>query len=205
MGHANRRSGVRPAISQEQFAGLLLKLGREPLESGARYETLRTRLIFYFTRKSLDFPEDLADEVLDRLARRLAEGTEIDSLTGFALGIARFVAQEQASRPFQIQVLEETFFNNIPANSPTESMEERISGMEHCLNRLTTAEVELLERYYLGDGESLIRARKSISETLKILPESVRQRIFSIRRRIRECMERHTARIRTKPESSTHG
>jgi DNA-directed RNA polymerase specialized sigma24 family protein len=205
MGPANRKSGARPGISQEQFAGLLLKLGKEPLESGARYEALRTRLIFYFRRKCLDFPEDLADEVLDRLARRLAEGTEIDSLTAFALGIARFVAQEQASKPFQIQVLEDTFFNNIPADSPTESMEERFSGMEHCLNRMTAADVELLEKYYLGDGESLIRARKSISETLKISPESVRQRIFSIRRRMRQCMERHAARIRTKPESSTRG
>jgi DNA-directed RNA polymerase specialized sigma24 family protein len=205
MGPANRKSGARPAISQQQFAGLLLKLGKEPIESGARYEALRTRLIFYFSRKCLDFPEDLADEVLDRLARRLAEGTEIDSLTAFALGIARFVAQEQLSKPFQIQVQAETFFDNIPANSPTESMEETFSGMEYCLNRMTPADVELLERYYLGDGESLIRARKSISETLKISPEAVRQRIFSIRRRLRQCMEHHTARIRTKPESSNHG
>jgi RNA polymerase sigma factor (sigma-70 family) len=205
MGAAMRKSGARWAINQDQFAGLLLKLANEPLEAAARYEALRAKLIFYFRRKSLDFPEDLADEVLDRLARRLAEGTEIDSLAAFAIGIARFVAQEQASRPFQLQVLEETFFDNIPADSHTESEEERFTGMEHCLNCMPAADVELLEAYYLGDGGSLIRARKSMAEALGISPEAVRQRVFFIRRRLRQCMERHAARIMTKPGSTAHG
>jgi len=200
-----RKAGARQTISEDQFAGLLVKLGDEPLQAAARYEALRTRLIFYFRRRCLDFPEDLADEVLDRLARRLAEGAQIDSLPAFAMGIARFVAQEQVSRPFQLQVQEETFFDNIPAESRTESEEEKFAGMEYCLNSLPAADVDLLETYYLGDGGSLIRARKSIAERLKISPEAVRQRVFFIRRRLRECMERRTARVMPKPESTAPG
>lgn len=204
-GAAMRNASVRNTIRDDQFATLLAKLGDDPLDAGARYEALRTRLIFYFRRRGLDFPEDLADEVLDRLARRLADGAQIDSLAAFAMGIARYVAQEQVSRPFQLQVQDETFFDNIPAESRTESEEEKFAGMEHCLNCMAAADVELLETYYLGDGGNLIRARKSIAERLKISPEGVRQRVFFIRKRLRQCMERRIARVVHKSESTAHG
>jgi len=185
------QSAPRWTITRESFASLLGKLGNNPFESGVRYEALRSRLILYFTRKCMDFPEDLADNVLDRLTRRLSDGTEIASIEAFALGIARHVALEQAGKPFQLQVLEDNFFDNIPAAAPTQSGEEKIAGMERCLKCLAAADAELLESYYLGDGGSLIQARKAIAEKLGVPPAVVRQRVFFIRKRLQKCMERH--------------
>src|SRR6202789_812285 len=89
-------------ITRESFASLLSALGETP-PGGAHYEQLRAKLIFFFSRRLLAFPEDLADEVLDRLAYRLSQHTEIASAEAFALGIARHVAQEQSGRKDQTQ------------------------------------------------------------------------------------------------------
>src|SRR6202021_3190124 len=84
-------------ITPGSFASLLAALGDTP-PGGARYEQLRSKLIFFFSRRLLAFPEDLADEVLDRLAYRLSRHTEIVSAEAFALGIARHVAQAQSGK-----------------------------------------------------------------------------------------------------------
>ncbi|HEX4038808.1 MAG TPA: hypothetical protein VHX37_12180 [Acidobacteriaceae bacterium] len=134
----------------------------------------------------------MADEVLDRLAKRLAEGVAVDCAEAFALGIARHVAQEQFNKSLQIEVADEAFFDNIPASSPTSDVEGRIAGMERCLQRLPRADVALLESYYLGTVEgNLIGARKSLADTLGLAPAVIRQRVFFLRRRLRKCMERH--------------
>jgi DNA-directed RNA polymerase specialized sigma24 family protein len=191
MAAAKRQPGARWIMSRESFATLLLKLGDDPFEAGARYEALRSRLIRYFMRRCLDFPEDLADNVLDRLTRRLAEGSEIDSLEGFALGIARHVAMEQAAKPFQVLDPDGTFFYNISADLPTPDEDEKIARMEQCLKCLAAEDLALLEGYYLSEG-SQISARKAIADDLGTSLGSIRQRIFFIRRKLRQCIERRT-------------
>jgi len=192
MPATERKAATRWTVTRESFERLLLELGSNPGEAGARYEALRRRLIFYFTRRGLDFNEDLADEVLDRLTRRLAEGVAIGSAEAFALGIARHVAQEQFNKSLQTEAASEVFFDNIPAPSATSDMEARIAGMERCLQGLPKADAALLESYYLGNREgNLIRDRRSLAQTLGLAPAVIRQRVFFIRRRLRKCMERH--------------
>jgi DNA-directed RNA polymerase specialized sigma24 family protein len=66
--------------------------------------------------------------------------------------------------------------------------------MERCLACLPAADVELLTRYYVGDGGSLIGARRDIAEKLGVSPAAVRQRVFFLRRRLQKCMEQDAAR-----------
>ncbi|MGA8109089.1 MAG: hypothetical protein WBD46_16115 [Acidobacteriaceae bacterium] len=191
MPATERKAPTRWTVTRESFARLLLKLGSNPGDAGARYEALRKRLIFYFTRKGLDFTEDLADEVLDRLTRRLAEGVAIGSAEAFALGIARHVAQEQFNKSLQTEGASGGFFDNIPAPSATSDVEARIAGMERCLQGLPRDDAALLESYYLGNRDgNLIRARRGLAQELGLAPAVIRQRVFFIRRRLRKCMER---------------
>ena len=91
--------------THEDFTSLLAALGNSPAAAGQHYEQLRAKLIFFFTRKALEIPEDLADEVLDRLGHRLSEGLAILSVDAFALEVARHVAQEQAAMSHQVQAV----------------------------------------------------------------------------------------------------
>jgi hypothetical protein len=114
-------------VTSEAFTSLLKALGDAPL-GGIHYEQLRSKLIFFFSRRLLQFPEDLADEVLDRLAYRLSQGVEIVSVEAFALGIARHVAQEQARSKDQTLRVRPGFLDNIPAPSPLRVTRKRLSA-----------------------------------------------------------------------------
>jgi DNA-directed RNA polymerase specialized sigma24 family protein len=178
--------------THDSFASLLAALGDSPSAAGQHYEQLRAKLIFFFTRKALEVPEDLADEVLDRLGRRLSEGLAILSVDAFALGVARHVAQEQSAARNRVEAVDPAFFHNVPAVSTTFSEDERIVYLERCLRRLPSFDSQLLKGYYLSDGGSAIRARKNMADRLGISPGTLRQKVFLIRKRLLECV---TARL----------
>lgn len=192
IGHSPSRSCAVTAthrqVTPESFAVLLAALGYTPQESAAHYEGLRSKLIFFFMRRSLQSPDDLADEALDRLTYRLSEGVEIVSIDAFALGIARHIAQEQTARMKQIQTVDADYLANVPAPEPTQDREEEIVCMERCLKELPAEEADLLRKYYLADGSSLIFLRKQLAEDLGVSPTTLRQRVFLARQHLHACV-----------------
>jgi len=175
-------------ITAESFATLLAALGDTPKEPGIHYERLRSKIIFFFSRRQLQFPEDLADEVLDRLAHRLSEGIEIASVPAFALGIARHVAQEQSAKKPHTQIVDESFWDNVPAQLATHSEEEEIARMERCLKKLPKTEARLLRNYYLAATGNPMQVRKNLADGLGISANTLRQRVFLARQSLRACM-----------------
>ena len=179
-----------------QSFGLLLAALGDHAADGSHYERLRSKLIFFFTRKLLPVPEDLADEVMDRLAQRLADGIQMNSVEAFALGIARHVAQEQQRRTLQTRDVDPGFFDNIPTPSITWDGEDEIACMERCLKKLSRSESQLLRGYYLTNGKNPVAARKKLSDTLGISAIALRQRVFLLRQRLRECMASDATRVK---------
>lgn len=178
-------------ITPDNFAALLAALGDTAQEPGTHYEKLRSKLIFFFSRRQFHFPEDLADEVLDRLAHRLSEGIEIASPPAFALGIARHVAQEQSTKKPQTQSVDDSFWHNVPAYLTThseEDEEENITRMENCLKKLPKDEARLLRDYYLAASDNPTQVRKNLADRLGISANTLRQRVFLARQSLRACM-----------------
>ena len=84
-----------------------LKWLDEGVESnGQKYLEMRRRLVYYFERKNCLSPDDLADETLSRVARRLAEEGEIRDVTPahYCYMVARFVFLEYQRHPASRQV-----------------------------------------------------------------------------------------------------
>jgi len=175
-------------ITADKFAALLGALGDTSQERGLQYETLRSKLIFFFVRRSLQFPEDLADEVLDRLAHRIAEGVDIAFPPAFALGIARYVAQEHSAKQPLTQIADEAFWNNVPAHLTTQGEEEEIARMERCMKKLPRSEATLLRSYYLAATENSMQIRRNLANDLGISANALRQRVFLARHSLRACM-----------------
>ena len=87
-------------LTPEAFTKLLAKLAADPETAGGEYEELRRRLIKFFEWRGAFFSEDLADETLNRLARKIDEGEEIEkNVFALSLGVARFVFLETLKRP----------------------------------------------------------------------------------------------------------
>src|SRR5205814_2310767 len=61
------------ALTEGAFERLLDWLGEDSELSGECYLEMRKRLVLYFDRKGCLSPDDLADETLNRVARRLEE------------------------------------------------------------------------------------------------------------------------------------
>jgi DNA-directed RNA polymerase specialized sigma24 family protein len=177
-------------LTQERFDLLLSHLSPQSAEAGARYEMLRGRLILFFSRRMLSFPEDLADETINRLTRRLGEGEVIANIERYALGIGRHVMQEQFVRIDTERAAGEEFSRNISQQTHTTGEDEEIEleRMEKCLGRLPRSDQRLLSDYYLAGESGKILARKRLAEARGVTPAALRKRVFELRGAIQRCI-----------------
>jgi hypothetical protein len=60
-------------LTQEGFDGLLTWLSPDREQAGRKYEEIRLRLIKIYTRRGCTTPEELADEVFNRVTKKLPE------------------------------------------------------------------------------------------------------------------------------------
>src|SRR5262245_26284519 len=83
-------------LSAAAFHRLLEWLDEGQNSHGNRYVEMRRRLVSYFSRNACLTPDDLADETLNRVARRLQEeGSITDSSPArYCYIVARFVLLE---------------------------------------------------------------------------------------------------------------
>ena len=86
-------------LTASAFDRLLLRLDPDPGRAADAYEALRLSLTRFFDWRGAHFPDECADETMNRLARRLDEGAAVADIRSFALGIARLVLLEQARSP----------------------------------------------------------------------------------------------------------
>jgi hypothetical protein len=77
----------------DAFQTLLDRMRREGGSAEERYESLRRRLITFFRLHVPTDAEAQADRALDRVARKLMEGTEIENLLQFTLGVSRMILE----------------------------------------------------------------------------------------------------------------
>src|SRR5436305_1633088 len=82
------------ALTQEAFDRLLAALGEDRQSAGEKYLEIRSNLLRFFEWRGCPFPEDHADETMNRVAKRLAEGEEIRNPSGYCTGVARLLLLE---------------------------------------------------------------------------------------------------------------
>src|SRR5262249_14687139 len=88
--------GRKQDLTPTMFAKLLRWLDPDWERAGAKYETIRVKLIKYFEWRGSWLPEDHADETINRVARKLEEGETVrtgEPYTYFQ-GVARLILLE---------------------------------------------------------------------------------------------------------------
>jgi hypothetical protein len=73
-------------LTPEAFTKLIAILGSDPETASEKYEQLSGRLLKFFECHGSFISDELADETLNRLARKIGEGEEIEKNV-FALSI----------------------------------------------------------------------------------------------------------------------
>src|ERR1051326_9571412 len=92
--HVQSASRQKWTLTQEAFDQLLVALGGDRDSAAQKYLEIRNNLTRFFEWRGCAFPEDHADETINRIAKRVAEGEEILNYSGYALGVARLLLLE---------------------------------------------------------------------------------------------------------------
>jgi DNA-directed RNA polymerase specialized sigma24 family protein len=175
-------------LTQENFDALLAAFDADRGEAGRRYEGLRERLVFFFNRRQFTLADALADEVFNRVAKRIQEGELIGAVEAYAYGVARHVAQEGVRRDFRDQRAEADYMGNIVASKCTPTEDALLAAMEKCLEARPAADRDLLRKYYAARGRELIEHRRQLAASLKLSQGALRKQVFRLRNAVEECV-----------------
>lgn len=190
-GNNGTRSAGGWSLSDSGFDRLLSFLDRDRDRAAAAYELLRRKLIKFFDWRGHPDPEHLADLTLNRVARKLEEGTEVRSPNpaSFVLGVARMVFLEESRRLARQDQVEPATLAEIPVDGDhQEEHELRLRALESCLEALDRQNRDLLLRYYAATGGPNIEIRKQISRELGISAGVLRLRAHRLRLRLEGCV-----------------
>jgi DNA-directed RNA polymerase specialized sigma24 family protein len=185
-------------LTPKAFTKLLAKLSADPEVAGVEYEELRRRLIKFFEWRGAFFPEDLADETLNRTARKIDRGDEIEkNVIALALGVAHFVFLETSRRPDNRRAeIEELITVAAPPEHRVEDDDLRAAYLRECMRGLSKDSRELIIEYYREEGRAKIEDRKALAEELGISLNALFSRAKRIRDRLEQCVKR---RLKRKP------
>src|SRR5688572_1887871 len=87
-------------LTETAFDKLLAALAEDRAAAGEKYLLLKKNLVRFFETRGFTSADDAADEVFNRLARKL-ETEELENVNTYALGIARMLAFELRKSPEQ--------------------------------------------------------------------------------------------------------
>jgi DNA-directed RNA polymerase specialized sigma24 family protein len=171
-------------ITQEQFDSLLTWLGNDRDLAGRKYETIRSGLVRIFVSKGFSDAEDLADETINRVIRRLPDirGKYSGEPACYFHGVARNVIRESSRRKeVAVSVIEGRV-------DPAPEPDNPDDCLGHCLDRLPANKRDLILQYYLYDGHEKVEHHKRMAGQLNITEDAFRSRAFHIRMNLKNCM-----------------
>jgi len=179
-------------LTPNAFTKLLAKLSTDPEIAGGKYEELRRRLIKFFEWRGSFFPEELADETLNRTARKIDEGEEIEkNVIALALGIARFVFLETLKHPDNRRAaMEELAPVAAPLEHRGDDDDPWVVCLRECLRGLPEENRELIIEYYQEEGRAKIADRKTLAGKLGISLNALFSRAKRIRDKLEQCVTR---------------
>jgi DNA-directed RNA polymerase specialized sigma24 family protein len=177
------------SLSREAFDRLLAHLGADADAAAREYETLRRKLTVFFELRALPGAESLADEVLDRVARKLEAREPIDRLRSYCYGVASHVALERLRQLAREQAAFRELRHTPPDPEHTARAEERAALLERCLGKLSRSDRDLVLNYS-REGASR-EGRQGLAVRLGLSYAALRTRACRIRRLLEQCLGRH--------------
>jgi DNA-directed RNA polymerase specialized sigma24 family protein len=177
-------------LSQSAFDKFLACLDPDRDSAGERYLQLRHSLLRILEWKGSRTPEELADEIVNRVCRKIEEGERIDDIFKYCHAVLNFVFLESLKKPglnLEQEGDDEHSFSQIAAPE-LEEEDERMACLERCLSKLPAENRDLIVRYYEGDQRAKIENRKQLAAELEISAHNLEVRASRIREKLQDCV-----------------
>jgi RNA polymerase sigma factor (sigma-70 family) len=170
-------------LKQNEFDQLLGWLDPDRERAGQLYEKIRWRLIAILASRGCSQAEELADETIDRVSRRVADiqAKYIGDPAIYFLGVMNNVHHEYLKRPPLPRLVE---------RADEGDMKERVHlCLDSCLSKLAPHARQIIEQYYAEDRRAKINLRKRIAAMLGVSRSNLRLRALRIRAKLQECIQ----------------
>ena len=177
------------SLTKEQFHQLLAWLATDSARAAEKYEAIRRRLITFFLNRQCEEAEDLADETINRVAKKASvlKDNYVGDPARFFYGVAKKVLLEylrQRKRPLP----------SPPPSASRSELEPHLECLEECLEKLKPASRELILRYYQDQKKAKIATHKEMGEMLRLKAGTLRARAHRIRVKLEKCVRECLAR-----------
>ncbi len=192
-------------LTEGAFQQLLRWLDEGASTGGARYIEIRRRLVQYFDRRGCAASDELADETLNRAARKLAEVGTIENVAPpqYCYVLAKFVFLEYIRRPGH----KESSFDDTTRSAGLRAkvtiayegeagaaeLERNLGQLGRCLKKLPAPDQELIIQYYEGDKRAKIEKRSRLAEQFGVTLNALSIRACRIRNKLEECVRKSGA------------
>jgi DNA-directed RNA polymerase specialized sigma24 family protein len=162
-------------------------------------------LVGYFDRRGCAAADELADETLNRAARRLAEVGKIENVAPpqYCYVLAKFVFLEYIRRPGRTELsfddaahpvgLKTNVTVAYEVEPGTAEVERHLGQLGRCLKKLTAADQELIIQYYEGDKRAKIEKRSRLAAEFGVTLNALSIRACRIRNKLEECVRKNGA------------
>lgn len=184
-------------LTREALARFLARLDPDAQRAGEKYQNLHCKLVKLFEWRGASCAEDLADETIDRVIRKLDE-VDVHEVSFYAVGVAQNIWRESQRAKTKKASLEElpagTLFVNPNEDEKRRSEElqlaKRLDCLAECMCILTTAERRLVIGYYEKKKSEKIRHRQEMAEQLGISLGTLRVQAYRVRGKLAACVEK---------------
>jgi DNA-directed RNA polymerase specialized sigma24 family protein len=186
---------MNPGLNADTFSRLLLSFDPDQDQAAEKYEELRRKLIRFFEWRGAPFPEEHADEVINRLAKRVAEGVSVQNVSSYGYEIARLVLFEvsKAKDSRRVSLADVNVAVVREAHDDAQEKETRLACLDDCLESLPEAGRRLILEYYQDDKRDRIERRKALAIGLGLPREALANRAQRLRDKLERCVTRCVA------------
>jgi RNA polymerase sigma factor (sigma-70 family) len=174
-------------LSPRAFERFLTALDADRETAAERYELLRSKLARFFEWRGAAFPEDHADEAINRVIRKIDEGEDIRDARAYCYAVARLILLEALKKQTKEQEAFQEFHKPAPVDDSTD-LEARLRCLRRCMEDLPADNRRLVRDYYRDEGAQRIGSRKRLAERLGIGMNALRIRAFRLTDKLQACV-----------------
>lgn len=169
-------------LNQESFESLLQWLHSDREQAGKRYEDIRARLIKIFGSRGCAEPDVLADETINRVAKRVKEisQTYAGDPALYFYGVANKIHMEQLRKQKPIE--------RLPPVPDKDDYEAEYVCLEGCIGHMPARSRDLVLQYYEHEQQDKIVQHQRLAERLGIGLNALRIRAHRARLTLRKCI-----------------
>jgi DNA-directed RNA polymerase specialized sigma24 family protein len=170
-------------LTEGDFNRLLAWLDQDRERAGEKYEKIRLKLVKIFVCRGCAVPEDLADETINRVTRKIHEIADTyvgDPVLYFSNVAQKIYLEHIRKKPDPLPM---------PEADPVEEDEPEYECLDQCMQRLTPNNRELILEYYRDEKQAKIESRKRLADRLGINLNALRIRTNRIRVSLEDCVK----------------